>query len=66
MQKELQSGILSYGLACGEAVEGLSLVKGSHVRLEMNPTAADRPSEPVDDLNRPCHLIILPNRQSVR
>src|SRR5450759_278395 len=32
----------------------------------MNPPAADRPSEPVDDLNRPCHLIILPNRQSVR
>ena len=33
VQKELQRGILSDGVARGEAVEGVSLVKGSHVRL---------------------------------
>jgi hypothetical protein len=33
VQKELQRGILSDALALGETVEGVSLVKGSHVRL---------------------------------
>ena len=33
VQKELQRGILSDAVARGEAVEGVSLVKGSHVRL---------------------------------
>jgi Gp157 protein len=33
VQKELQRGILSDALARGEVVEGVSLVKGSHVRL---------------------------------
>jgi hypothetical protein len=33
VQKELQRGILSDALARGEAVEGVSLVKGSHMRL---------------------------------
>ncbi len=33
VQKELQRGILSDALARGEVVEGISLVKGSHVRL---------------------------------
>ena len=33
VQKELQRGILSDALARGEAVEGVALVKGSHVRL---------------------------------
>jgi hypothetical protein len=33
VQKELQRGILSDALARGEAIEGVSLVKGSHVRL---------------------------------
>ncbi len=33
VQKELQRGILSDALARGEAVESVSLVKGSHVRL---------------------------------
>jgi hypothetical protein len=33
VQKELQRGILSDALARGEAVAGVSLVKGSHVRL---------------------------------
>ncbi len=33
VQKELERGILSDALARGEAVEGVSLVKGSHVRL---------------------------------
>jgi hypothetical protein len=34
VQKELQSGILSYGLARGGAVEGPSLGKGSHVQIK--------------------------------
>ncbi|MEZ5398713.1 MAG: siphovirus Gp157 family protein [Bryobacteraceae bacterium] len=33
VQKELQRGILSDALARGEAIAGVSLVKGSHVRL---------------------------------
>jgi len=33
VQKELQRGILSDALARGEVVEGVSLVKGRHVRL---------------------------------
>ena len=33
VQKELQRGILSDALARGEVFEGVSLVKGSHVRL---------------------------------
>jgi hypothetical protein len=33
VQKELQRGILSDALARGESVTGVSLVKGSHVRL---------------------------------
>lgn len=33
VQKELQRGILSDALAHGEAIAGVSLVKGSHVRL---------------------------------
>jgi len=33
VQKELQRGILSDALARGEAIRGVSLVKGSHVRL---------------------------------
>jgi Siphovirus Gp157 len=33
VQKELQRGILSNALARGEVFEGVSLVKGSHVRL---------------------------------
>jgi hypothetical protein len=33
VQKELQRGILSDSLARGEAIEGVSLVKGQHVRL---------------------------------
>lgn len=33
VQKDLQRGILSDALARGEAVEGVSLVKGNHVRL---------------------------------
>jgi hypothetical protein len=33
VQKELQRGILSDALARGETVEGVSLVKGNHVRL---------------------------------
>ena len=33
VQKELQRGILSDALARGEAIEGVSLVKGQHVRL---------------------------------
>ena len=33
VQKELQRGILSDALARGEVVEGVALVKGSHVRL---------------------------------
>ena len=33
VQKELQRGILSDALARGETVAGISLVKGSHVRL---------------------------------
>jgi Siphovirus Gp157 len=33
VQKELQRGILSDALARGEVVEGILLVKGSHVRL---------------------------------
>jgi hypothetical protein len=34
VQKELQSGILSYGLARGGAVEDPSLGKGSHVQIK--------------------------------
>ena len=33
VQKELQRGILSDALARGETIEGVSLVKGQHVRL---------------------------------
>jgi hypothetical protein len=33
VQKELQRGILSDAVARGETVTGVSLVKGSHVRL---------------------------------
>jgi len=33
VQKELQRGILSDALARGEVIEGVALVKGSHVRL---------------------------------
>lgn len=33
VQKELQRGILSDALARGEAVEGVALVKGHHVRI---------------------------------
>jgi hypothetical protein len=33
VQKELQRGILSDALARGETIIGVSLVKGSHVRL---------------------------------
>lgn len=33
VQKELQRGILSDALARGEAIAGVSLVKGSHIRL---------------------------------
>ena len=33
VQKELQRGVLSDALARGEAIAGVSLVKGSHVRL---------------------------------
>jgi hypothetical protein len=33
VQKELQRGVLSDALARGEVVEGILLVKGSHVRL---------------------------------
>jgi len=33
VQKELQRGILSDALARGEPVEGVSLVKGNHIRL---------------------------------
>jgi len=33
VQKELQRGILSDALARGEAITGVSLVKGNHVRL---------------------------------
>jgi len=33
VQKELQRGILSDALARGETIDGVSLVKGSHVRL---------------------------------
>lgn len=33
VQKELQRGILSDALARGDAIEGVSLIKGQHVRL---------------------------------
>ena len=33
VQKELQRGILSDALAGGEVVEGVMLLKGSHIRL---------------------------------
>src|ERR1035441_1663165 len=65
VQKELQRGILSYGLARSEGRRRIAC-EGKSRAAKMNPTAADRPSEPVDDFNRPYHLIILPNRQSVR
>jgi hypothetical protein len=33
IEKELQRGILSNALACGEGIPGVALVKGHHVRL---------------------------------
>ena len=65
VQKELQRVILSDALARGEVVEGLSLVKGSPHSGTMRSSDQFRQSEAVDDLNRPNHLIVLTDGQSV-